>query len=77
VTGGRVVLSPGPHDVRATAPGYQSISRVIDPARLGDALELRLVRSNHRVADRQPSRPTQPDPPERQELPNLRNLLEQ
>jgi serine/threonine protein kinase len=76
VTGGRVKLSPGPHDLRATAPGYQPVTRTIDPARLGDALELRLIRSN-RVADRQPSRPRQPDPPERQELPSLRNLLEQ
>jgi serine/threonine protein kinase len=76
VTGGRVELSPGPHDLRATAPGYQPITRTIDPARLGDALELRLVRSN-RAADRQPARARPPDPAEPQELPSLRNLLEQ
>jgi hypothetical protein len=80
VTGARVELSPGPHDLRATAPGYQAITRVIDPDRIGAALELRLVRGNHRVADRRAIRPRPPDPPERSErseLPSLRNLLEQ
>ena len=77
VTGARVELSPGPHDLRATAPGYQAITRVIDPDRLGDALELRLLRSTHRVADRRPTRARPADPPEPTKLPDLRGLLEQ
>ena len=74
VTGAHLELSPGSHDLRATAPGYQPLNRAIDAGSVGDALEIRMVRASRRAVDHPSARPRPPVPPE---LPNLRSLLEQ
>jgi serine/threonine protein kinase len=61
VTGERVALPPGPHDLRATAPGYQPLGRVINAATLGDALDVRLevrsLGSTRRTGEKPPRQP--------------------
>jgi hypothetical protein len=43
VTGDALVLAPGRHQLRVTAPGYQPVSRAIETDQLGEQLSLRLV----------------------------------
>ncbi|HMG57863.1 MAG TPA: serine/threonine-protein kinase [Kofleriaceae bacterium] len=87
VTGGHVELSPGPHALRVTAPGYRPVDRTIDPLVLRGALDVRLSRPVRRpvdrpadrTADRPADRPadrTVDRPAEPRALPSLRDLLE-
>jgi hypothetical protein len=86
VTAGTIALSPGTHDLRATASGYQPLARSIDAAALGDVLTVRLMRADRRAERTEARKPAEPraspprrqiDSPKRPELPSLRSLLEQ
>jgi hypothetical protein len=86
VTTETIALSPGTHDLRATASGYQPLARSIDAAALGDVLSVRLLRADRRAERTEARKPAEPraspprrqiDAPKRPELPSLRSLLEQ